>query len=63
MTYTNVYYFKLMNELSFEYTTADVMVKSDRLECDISWVQTKDFMIGICCFSAKHAALRSVQVG
>ena len=21
--------------------------------------QTKDFKIGICCFSAKHAALRS----
>jgi hypothetical protein len=22
------------------------------------WGQTKDYKIGICCFSAKHAALR-----
>ena len=34
-----------------------------RLECDRSWVEprsgeTKDYKIGICCFSAKHAALR-----
>ena len=33
------------------------------LECDRSWVraqssQTKDYKISICCFSAKHAALR-----
>jgi hypothetical protein len=34
-----------------------------RLECGRSWVflrsgQTKDYQIGMCCFSAKHAALR-----
>ena len=36
-----------------------------RLECGRSWVQdkprsdhTKDYGIGICCFSAKHATLR-----
>jgi hypothetical protein len=23
------------------------------------WGQTKDYKIGICCFSAKHASLRS----
>ena len=33
------------------------------LMCGISWVrspscQTKDYKIGICCFSTKHAALR-----
>ena len=29
-----------------------------RLECGRSWVQTKDYKIGICCLSAKSAALR-----
>jgi hypothetical protein len=34
-----------------------------RLQCDRSWVQdrqgqTNDYKIGICCFSAKHTALR-----
>jgi hypothetical protein len=33
------------------------------LECDRLWVrarsgQTKEYKIGICCFSAKHTALR-----
>jgi hypothetical protein len=33
------------------------------LECDRSWVRApigsnQDYIIGICCFSAKHAALR-----
>ena len=32
--------------------------KRARLHCGRSWVQTKDNTIGICCFSAKHAALR-----
>jgi len=27
-----------------------------RLECGKSWVQTKDYKIDICCFSAKHTA-------
>ena len=43
------------------------MVKSARLECGLfrSWVLTpggvkpKKRKIGICCFSAKHATLRS----
>ena len=39
-------------------------VRGDCLECSRLWVWTwsgqfKDYMIGICCFSAKHAALRS----
>ena len=25
--------------------------------------QTKDYKVGICCFSAKHAALRSTNTG
>jgi hypothetical protein len=29
-----------------------------RLECGRSYVQAKDYKIGMCCFSAKHAALR-----
>jgi hypothetical protein len=28
------------------------------IECGRSWVQTKDYKIGICCFSAKHTTLR-----
>jgi hypothetical protein len=28
------------------------------LECGRLWVRAKDYKIGICCFSAKHAALR-----
>ena len=37
--------------------------KHARLQWDRSWVrdrwgQTNDYKIGICCFSAKHAALR-----
>ena len=40
------------------------MVNRARIECGRSWVrarlgQTKDYKIGICCFSAEHAALRS----
>ena len=39
-----------------------VMVRRDRLECGRSWVLApvrSDYKIGICCFSAKNAALRS----
>jgi hypothetical protein len=38
------------------------MVRRGRLECggiEPRSDQTKDYTIGICCFSAKHAALRS----
>jgi hypothetical protein len=38
------------------------MVRRDRLECGRSWVLApvrSDYKIGICCFSAKNAALRS----
>ena len=35
-----------------------VMQYHARLKCDRSLVQTKDYKIGICCFSAKHAALK-----
>ena len=40
-----------------------VIVLDSYRECDRSWVEpqsgeTKDYKIGICCFSAKHAALR-----
>ena len=39
------------------------------IECDRSWVResrsgrTKDYEIGICCLSAKHAALRRKSKG
>ena len=33
-----------------------------RLECGTSWVLTKDYTIGICCVSAKHAALRRKNI-
>jgi hypothetical protein len=32
------------------------------LSCSI-WAQTKDYKIGICCFSAKHAGLRRKSKG
>ena len=39
------------------------MGRRDHLECGRSWFeprsgQIKDYKIGICCFSAKHTALR-----
>ena len=40
-----------------------VMVLHTHLECDRSWVQTKDYEIGICCFSAEQAVLRSKSIG
>ena len=35
-----------------------LMVQTACLKCGRSRVQTKDYKIGICCFSAKHGALR-----
>ena len=40
------------------------MARRARLECGRSWIQapygqTKDYKIGVCCFSAKHTQLRS----
>jgi hypothetical protein len=45
----------------FTYYLIDGVIVSvvEGLECGISWVrQTKDYKIGICCFSAKHTTLR-----
>ena len=44
--------------------TGGVMVSVLAFECDRSWIrapsgQTKDYEIGICCFSTKNSALRS----
>jgi len=36
-----------------------VIVSVVGLWCDSRSYQTKDYKIGICCFSTKHAALRS----
>ena len=36
-----------------------VMVRRACLECEPRSGQTKDYKIGICCYSAQHAALNS----
>ena len=46
----------------FPQRISGVMVRCACLECGRLWVRapigSKDYKIGICCFSAKHAALR-----
>ena len=45
------------------YAETASVVWLGRFECGRSWVQalvgqTKGYKIGVCCFSAKHSALR-----
>jgi len=35
------------------------MVRRACLECGQTWVRAKDYTIGICCFSTKHARRNS----
>ena len=38
---------------------SNILITVNNLHCHIRTTgQTKDYKIGICCFSAKHAALR-----
>ena len=39
--------------------TLSVVGEHAYIECSRLWGQTKNCKIGICCFSTKHAALRS----
>ena len=48
-----------MNRLSGVMVSRLASSAEDRGIDDPRSGQTKDFKIGICCFSAKHAALRS----
>ena len=59
----NTFYHKLLNIQLFSLTHRWCNGLHAHLECGTSWFkpwsgQTKDYKIGICCFSAKHAALR-----
>jgi hypothetical protein len=49
-----VYYIYLC--LTFQFLNNVIIIKAGVLLPQVG--QTKDYEIGICCFSAKHAALR-----
>jgi hypothetical protein len=51
------HFYKIMNHISGVMVS---MLASSEVDCGFEprSGQTKDYKIGICCFSAKHAALR-----
>jgi len=61
LTYRYIFFNNLHNKLClFNYTLSWFIFTSDvNLGCKPWSVQIKDYNVVICCFSAKHAALRS----
>jgi hypothetical protein len=57
-----LYLLLLLQEFSFDmkmYILLYILFRSSLMRFEPRSSQTKDYKIGICCFSAKHAALRT----